>query len=357
MKAPRAIWIDRWFASSAGIMLRSLRAAFPDSALIYTHHAPSPAARAIATACHDVAVDTVDAIAGFAERSQAAVILPSRHPDLFVRALPLLQRRGTAVAIPSASPAVIDALRDKSKTYAACDLVIPGYTPRWATASSPMELRDAVTAWTASGQRVCYKPVYGEGAAGFRIVDPAAGETDNFLTWPNAVLSTRRFGELVGQVSRVPTMLVSDYLPGPEYSVDVASVDGSVVVSVTRRKIAAAHQRIESIAELDRVVAALSESWSLTGCWNAQFRHDGDGKPRLLEVNARPAAGSLYLTAVGVNFPELAVRIALGLPVAPLRFTQSVDLWRSDDATVITPPDASQRVPRSPRTSAPKDPV
>lgn len=345
MTLPSAIWIDRWFASSAGLMLRSLQAAFPDSELIYTHHAPTPVASATSTACYDVAANTVEAIVGFAERSQADVILPSRHPDLFVRALPLLQRRGTAVAIPSDSPAVIDALRDKSKTYAACDLAIPGYTPRWTTASSPGELRDAVTAWTSSGHSVCYKPVHGEGAAGFRIVDPAAGETDNFLTWPNAVLSTRRFGELVGQVSRVPTMLVSDYLPGPEYSVDVASRGGAVEVSVTRRKIAAAHQRIESVAELDWVVAALSESWSLTGCWNAQFRQDGDGKPRLLEVNPRPAAGSLYLAAAGINFPELAVRIALGLPIAPLRLMQPIDLWRSDHATAITQSASTERVP------------
>lgn len=315
-------------------MFRSLRAAFPQADLIYTHHSPSPAARTLATS-YDIAADSVDAICAFAAKTGADVVVPSRHPDLFVQALPQLRQQGTAVALPSDSSTVIDELRDKSRTYAACDAVVPGYTPRWMTASSPTELRDAVETWTSVGQRACYKPVHGEGAAGFRIVDPSAGETDNFLTWPNAVFSTRRFDELVGQVSRVPTMLVSDFLPGPEYSVDVASVHGSVVVSVTRRKIATAHQRVESVAEIDSVVGALSEAWALTGCWNAQFRRDRAGRPRLLEVNPRPAAGSLYLTVIGVNFPELAVRIALDLPVAVPIVDDPVDLWRSEEATAV----------------------
>lgn len=317
-------------------MFTSLRRGFPQARLVYSHQTRRPDIEDLVEFHAGAPAETVEAIVAFASENDVDVAVPCRSPELFVRALPLLREKGIAAAMPSGTIETIELLCDKAATYASIDEIVVGSTPRWLTVSTPSELLAAVQTWTSRGQRVCFKPVQGEGAAGFRIVDPGAGETDNFLTWPTSVLSLRRFEEIVSGLPKVPRLLVSDYLPGPEYSVDVASRDGEVVVSVIRRKVNSWHQRIEADACINRAVSALSESLRLHGCWNVQFRNDIDGKPKLLEVNPRLSAGSMYLSAVEVNFAEMAVRIARGLPIARPRVPDSADLWRHEISVAST---------------------
>jgi carbamoyl-phosphate synthase large subunit len=108
-------------------------------------------------------------------------------------------------------------------------------------------------------------------------------------------------------------MIVQEYLPGQEYSVDVlADEQGRVVSAVPRVR-----ERVDSgvsVAgrtlhdpELEQLAAAVAGATGLTFIANVQCRRDQAGRPALLEVNPR-APGALPLTvASGVDMPRLAL--------------------------------------------------
>lgn len=119
----------------------------------------------------------------------------------------------------------------------------------------------------------------------------------------------------------VPTdgsYLVMEYLPGPEYSVDVfRSKAGAVLAAVPRERLrvdsgVAIAARTLHDPELERHAAAAVEALELEGVANVQFRRDGNGRPTLLEINPR-FPGTMPLTVgAGVDMPNLAVADALG---------------------------------------------
>lgn len=143
-------------------------------------------------------------------------------------------------------------------------------------------------------------------------------------------------------------LIVQDFLPGEEYSVDViADAHGGIVAAVPRTRarvdsgVAIAGRTVRD-AELEETAAAVATAIGLVGVANVQLRRDRDGRAVLLEVNPR-FPGALPLTiAAGVDIPSLVVDLFLGreLPervafreVASVRFLEDV-IVEVDDVLV-----------------------
>jgi carbamoyl-phosphate synthase large subunit len=124
------------------------------------------------------------------------------------------------------------------------------------------------------------------------------------------------------------TLLVQEFLPGEEYSVDVlASRDGRIAAAVPRARlkvdsgIAVAARTLHD-PELEDLARRVATRIGLRYTANVQFRRNARGTPVLLEVNAR-FPGTMPLTVhSGVNMPLLSLRDVLGqaLPPGPLPF-------------------------------------
>lgn len=134
-------------------------------------------------------------------------------------------------------------------------------------------------------------------------------------------------------------LIVQDFLPGEEYSVDViADAAGSVVAAVPRTRarvdsgVAIAGRTVHD-PELEDAAASIARAIGLVGVANVQLRRDRDGRAVLLEVNPR-FPGALPLTiAAGVDIPSLVADLFLGrdLPqsipfreIASVRFLEDV---------------------------------
>lgn len=128
-------------------------------------------------------------------------------------------------------------------------------------------------------------------------------------------------------------LLVQEFLPGEEYSVDViADAAGHVVAAVPRTRarvdsgVAIAGRTVHD-PELIETASAIAEAIGLVGVANVQLRRDRTGRAMLLEVNPR-FPGALPLTiAAGVDIPSLVADLFLGaeLPAAiPFREIASV---------------------------------
>lgn len=122
-------------------------------------------------------------------------------------------------------------------------------------------------------------------------------------------------------LARQLRLLVTEYLPGDECTVDcVSDLSGNLMFASPRRRgkisrgIAIGSQSFES-KEIQAWVHAASTTLKIAGPWFAQFKKDREGRYKLLEINAR-VAGSMGLTRLsGVNIPLISVFMYAGYPV------------------------------------------
>jgi carbamoyl-phosphate synthase large subunit len=156
-------------------------------------------------------------------------------------------------------------------------------------------------------------------------------------------------------LGRDTDLIVQEYLPGDEYSVDVlADAVGRVVAAVPRTRtrvdsgVSIAGRTVHDDA-LESTASAAARAIGLSGVANVQLRRAADGTPSLLEINPR-FPGALPLTiAAGVDMPSYVLDLALGLPlpeqvafreIANVRFLEDVFI---DPGDVLSSPYAGHQ--------------
>jgi carbamoyl-phosphate synthase large subunit len=221
------------------------------------------------------------------------VILPTVDAEL----RPLARARETfgaaGIKLLLAPAAALDVILDKLKLAEHCAGVVR--VPRTELFGSRVD----PASWTYP---VVVKPREGSGSRGVVIVGSAA--------------------ELAA-LDRSPSLIVQEFLPGEEYSVDVlADAGGHVVASVPRLRarvdsgVSVGGRTVHDPA-VEQFGRAVAQSTGVTYVANVQCKRDGAGFPALLEVNPR-MPGTLGLTiASGVDMPRLALASLLGQPLPP----------------------------------------
>jgi carbamoyl-phosphate synthase large subunit len=133
------------------------------------------------------------------------------------------------------------------------------------------------------------------------------------------------------------SILVQEYLPGEEYSVDVyVRGDGRVIAAVPRERMKtdsgiAVTARTVDVPEVIEAARRVAEEIGVRYVANVQFKRAADGIFKLLEVNPR-FPGTLPLTiAAGVDMPKLMVDEVAGrkLPdgLMPFKEIMVVRYW------------------------------
>lgn len=121
-------------------------------------------------------------------------------------------------------------------------------------------------------------------------------------------------------------LLVQEYLPGREFTVDcLGGADGRLIACSPRERtlVRAGISRTSTCVqapELVRHCEAIQCAIPLRGPWFAQFREDAEGVAKLMEVNCRLGGSSGATRMAGVNIPLMAVLESIGVSVtAPTR--------------------------------------
>ncbi|MFJ8210521.1 pyridoxal-phosphate dependent enzyme [Streptomyces sp. NPDC096033] len=126
------------------------------------------------------------------------------------------------------------------------------------------------------------------------------------------------------------TVLVEEYLDGPEYSVEMFGGDGQAVcVGITAKSVTTGPHFVEhrhlfpaplpaatAQSITDTVTAALDAAGIRLGATHTEVKLTADG-PALVEINPRPAGGmipELIRLATGIDLLDAQLRAALGLP-------------------------------------------
>lgn len=141
----------------------------------------------------------------------------------------------------------------------------------------------------------CVKPRLGVNGHGFWKLSNGSPMThilnpDVRVMRQDLFLAALKAQEADGTLSQFVLM---EYLPGPEVSFDVLCNHGTILKYVARTK-EASHQRLQTNHPLEVAAQNLVARFSLHGVVNVQFRKAYDGSWKALEINARPAGGSVY---------------------------------------------------------------
>lgn len=192
------------------------------------------------------------------------------------------------------------------------------WIPKHRRVRSLSEFMDAVDDLGYPDSLVCFKPSVSKGSRGFRILDPQAMTLDRLLNWkPDG---TRTTLELVlpalQQAASFPDLLVMEYLPGREYSVDTLVAGGKMLLAIPRsrdetKQGICSRGRTEHNHHLIQISRAIVEELELAYNINLQFRYDQQNAPKLLEINPRVSGTIVQCTGAGVNMPYLALKLAL----------------------------------------------
>lgn len=132
--------------------------------------------------------------------------------------------------------------------------------------------------------------------------------------------------EELGSLSDDKDMVIAEYLPGEELTVDCfTDKDGKLLSYIPRKRlrirngIAVRSELAEVTDEITWIAARLNQRLMFTGAWFFQIRKDVKGEYKLLEIAAR-IPGTMGLTRnLGINYPMLTLYVNMDMPVSVQR--------------------------------------
>lgn len=231
----------------------------------------------------------------------------------------LFEAAGIKVAVMN--PETLDIVNNKAHLFDAmkkAGLAIPDYI----VVNTLDELIDACKVLGYPHRAICVKGAVGNGSRGVRIVDSSISKYDLFFNEkPNSMYIS--YDELIRTLSEKPTipeMLVMEYLPGTEYSVDFLADKGKDLYAVSRKALSVVTSNMMSL-EIDNnyevigLCSNIVKELNLSGNFGFDLKYGYDDKPYIIEINPRLTAGVVSCAASGVNLPYLGIKYLLGEPL------------------------------------------
>lgn len=162
-------------------------------------------------------------------------------------------------------------------------------------------IADAYARRRAEGNEVIIKPVIGVSGRGYwRLADhpdiSVLHEPDLRVIHPDVYLSAMALEERTKEPQR---MVLMDWLPGPEVSIDLLTWRGNPLIHAARTKLQGRRERIQDEHPMIEHVYDVATRLALHGIISMQYRLDKDGNWKMLEINPRPAGGSILSEDAG----------------------------------------------------------
>ena len=276
----------------------------------------------------------VDALLAICKEEKINVLIPGVSAEL----LPLSLRKadfeaiGTKVSV--SNPFSIEVCDSKYRLYdymRGQGMQTPDFYPVRCVA----DLKEAAEKLGWPSRPFCVKATRSSGSRGVRIIDPSKSRFDIlFGEKPNSFyISLEELLTILSEKEEMPEMMAMEYLPGMEYSVDVLADNGKIlymagreshVVQASIPMMAKVKKNEAAFAIAEKMVASLK----LDGNVDFDFKMDTEGRPVLMEINARLAATLAVFTAAGLNLLYLRVKQLLGEPLPACTAREGVVMKR-----------------------------
>jgi carbamoyl-phosphate synthase large subunit len=187
---------------------------------------------------------------------------------------------------------------------------------------------------------ICVKALDKAGSRGFRIIDNRFDYLDNFLNQKpeSRHIDYTTFKNIIAGKD-LPKMIVQEYLPGKEYSVDLLADNGNVLYMIGRvNEVVLNSIPIDSISQYNEdaycICIDIVKKLKLDGNINIDFMFDKMGKILPIEINARISATISLAAASGVNLAYLQVLRLMGYDLPDVKSTYGKRLTRKYRACI-----------------------
>lgn len=266
--------------------------------------------------------DFTDKVLSICREKNIHVLMPLVTKEL----IPLSQRikefelAGTKLLV--SSTASLEIANNKSRLYEFLQwrgLKIPDFR----VVENVEQFQNAVAELGHPSKQVCFKPSVSNGSRGFRIITEQFNEADIlFNQKPSNVFIRLNDALRVLSSAHFPELLVSQYLPGDEYSVDCLCNQGNALLVLPRlrkKMVNGISVKGEFVRE-DKIIdycTRIIKELQLHGNIGIQVKANDEGEFLVLEINPRVQGTISASLGAGVNLPLLAVKQELGLPILP----------------------------------------
>lgn len=257
--------------------------------------------------------DYLNQLIDICEENDVSVILPQNTAELSILAQNRHHFHKTGANIAVSSEQAIDIANDKSKiTDFARKKGIP--TPEYYLVDTFENLVQYAEKLGWPENPVVIKPPKSNGMRGVRIIDESLDLKKMYYEEkPSSLYINMRFLKQILGID-FPPIMVMEYLPYEEYTLDILKAKEYIIVPRLRNLIKSGitfQGTVTQNAELEYYALKLSESIGLEYAFGFQFKHDINGIPKLLEANPRIQGTMVLSTMAGANIIYGAVKQAL----------------------------------------------
>lgn len=185
--------------------------------------------------------------------------------------------------------------------------------PEFAVVSTLESLEKAVYDLGYPQKSVCIKPTVSNGSRGVRILQEDIDEFDLlFHHKPTNLYSTLDKMKDILSGKAFPELLVSEYLPGHEFTIDTIVKEGKakLLLPRIRSKMNGGISVQGTFLKHDLIIdycKQIIQSLNLSGPIGLQVKGNVSGDYRILEINPRIQGTSVAALGIGINLPVLAM--------------------------------------------------
>ncbi|MFA7242615.1 MAG: ATP-grasp domain-containing protein [Sulfuricellaceae bacterium] len=305
------VWFNKTFSSIAAA-IRLIREAdiTGDYYIVCSNTKPSPAF----PAAHESALEPaglkgeayLEWCLHFCHENRIGIFVPGKEASLVSAARGKFAAQGTRV-LCAASQEVLHLLHDKARFYQTVDLEL-AQPAAFRVVENVEQFDAAYRELRESHAKLCIKPSVSVYGLGFSVIDEKRGAAQLLLEGVPYHIGLDDLRRGFAAMDGFRTMLVMEYLDGPEYSVDCIGDNGRLVCAIPRKKalVAGQGQTIDMRDDILEGARQLTAAYGLNGVFNIQFRESQNGL-RLLEINPRMSGGIAMACLAGPNLPYLAL--------------------------------------------------
>lgn len=246
------------------------------------------------------------------------VVIPLVTRELLVFALSKKLFEENNIYISVSDPKPLEIANNKYLLMNFCrenKIPVPDFYP----VHSVSEFRNAAEKLGYPERKICFKPPVSNGLRGFRIIEDGQDRLYSLMNEkPNNIyISFNEFVSICEAGKSFPELIVMEYLPGDEYSVDVLADNGKFISAIPRSRdhIKMGISFVGTVIEDNEIIGyskRVVEGLRLNGNIGLQFKRDSKGIPKIIESNPRVQGTIVLCTAAGANMVYEAVKIGIG---------------------------------------------
>jgi len=273
----------------------------------------------------------LDALIDICSKDKINIIIPQNTAELITLASNKNRFREIGVSILVSDEKPIKIANNKYKLMKICDeLELP--VGRFHLVSNFNDLIHFAKELGWPDKKIVVKPPISNGLRGVRIIDEAIDLKKLFYEEKPTSLYTKmeNLKRILG--NKFPDLIVTEYLPGEEYTVDVLRTGKNITVIPRKRDLIRSGITFNGTTEFNEKIieysTKISERINLTHCFGFQFKMDENGIPKILESNPRVQGTMVLATFAGANIIYAAIKQILGEDIPNFNINWGTKIYR-----------------------------